>query len=188
MSGQRCETPIGAETLADYWIGELGPAEEESVEQHLLGCDSCCERLREAIALTEGIRRLARGGGVRVVVSRPFLDRLAESGLRVREYAPPAGGSVACAVTPQDDLLVACLAADLKGARRVDISLLDEAGRELERLRDIPVGTAGREVLFSQRIDSIRAQGAGVLVVRLLAVEEQAERLLGEYTFRHTPS
>ena len=39
-----------------------------------------------------GIRNLARQGSLRMVVSDMFLKRAAEEGLRVREYAPPAGG------------------------------------------------------------------------------------------------
>ena len=73
-----------------------------------------------------------------MVVSETFLKRTAEDGLRVREYAPPAGGSVQCTVSAEDDLLIGRLAANLSGAKRVDLSLCDERGVEQLRLPDIP--------------------------------------------------
>jgi anti-sigma factor RsiW len=91
--------PIDTAVLADYWLGSLSGPDEESVEEHLFECDQCGARLREVMALAEGVRRLAREGNLRMVVSDAFLQRAAEDGLRVREYAPPSGGSVQCTVT-----------------------------------------------------------------------------------------
>ena len=54
-------------------------------------CDGCGDRLREAIALAEGLRALARSGSLQVVVSDRFVEHAAETGQRVREYAPPRG-------------------------------------------------------------------------------------------------
>ena len=51
-----CPNPIDAAILADYWLGALADREEEDVEEHLLGCDQCGARLREVIALAEGVR------------------------------------------------------------------------------------------------------------------------------------
>jgi hypothetical protein len=132
-----CSNPIDAAILADYWLAVLPGPEEEAVEEHLLGCDRCGERLREIIALAEGIRSVAREGSLRMVVSDVFLKRAAEAGLRVREYAPPPGGGVQCTVTAEDDFLIARLAANLTGARRVDLCFCDERGVEQLRLPDI---------------------------------------------------
>ena len=44
-----------------------------------------------------------------MVVSDSFVKRVAEEGLRIREYAPPAGGGVQCTVTAEDDFLIARL-------------------------------------------------------------------------------
>jgi len=188
MNESRCASPIDAAVLADYWLAALSPAEEESVEEHLLGCDECGSRLRELIALGEGIRTLARRGVLRVIISESFLKCAAREGLRVRQYAPPAGGSVNCTVTPEDDLLIGRLAVDLTSAGRVDLCLCDAAGTEQRRLRDVPVNAAQREVIFNEPIELARAAPANVLVVKLVAVEEPGERVLGQYTFNHTPS
>jgi hypothetical protein len=188
MKEPRCANPIDAAALTDYWLAGLSLAEEQSVEEHLLGCDDCGSRLREQIALGEGIRQLARRGVLPVIISESFLDCAAREGLRVRQYSPPPGGSVNCTVTSEDDLLIGRLAVDLGSARRVDLCLCDAAGTEQHRLRDVPVNPSQREVIFNEPIERARAAPAYVLVVKLVAVEEPEERLLGEYTFNHTPS
>ena len=72
-----------------------------------------------------------------MVVSDVFLRRAVEEGLRVREYAPPAGGGVQCTVTAEDDILVGRLAANLSGVKRVDLCICNERGVEQFRLPDI---------------------------------------------------
>ena len=80
-----CLNPLAATLLADYWLAALAKYEEEAVEEHLFACDECGARLREVIALAEGIRKLAREGSLQMVVSETFLKRVAEEGLRVRQ-------------------------------------------------------------------------------------------------------
>jgi hypothetical protein len=43
-------------------------------------------------------------------------------------------------------------------------------------------------VVLTSRIEQIRALPASTLRMRLLAVAPAGERLVGEYTFHHTPS
>jgi hypothetical protein len=184
-----CPHPIGAAVLADYWAAALPSSEEEAVEVHLLGCDWCGARLREVIALAEGVRSLAREGSLRMVVSDSFLKRAAEEGLRVREYAPPAGGGVQCTVTAEDDILVGRLAANLGGAKRVDLCFCDERGVERLRLPDIPVNRRASSVAFQESITFVKAAPTSTMIFRLVAIDEAGgERLLGEYTFHHTRS
>jgi hypothetical protein len=167
-----CSNPIDPAVLADYWLGALANSEEETVEEHLLGCDPCGTRLREVIALAEGVRSLARQGSLRMVVSDAFLKRAAEEGLRVRQYTLPPGGGVQCTVTAKDDLLVGRLAANLSGARRVDLCFYDERGVEQFRLPDIA-----------------KAAPTNKMIARLVTFDEAGvERLLGEYTFNHERS
>ena len=65
MSDRRhCSKPIDAAVFADYWLGLLASPEEEAVEEHLFACDLCGDRVREIIALAEGIRQLARDGSL----------------------------------------------------------------------------------------------------------------------------
>lgn len=84
-----CARPLDAALLADYWLGALPEVEEAAVDEHLLECDPCGARLREMMALADGVRSLARAGDLRVVVGDAVLQRAKGEGLRVREYAPP---------------------------------------------------------------------------------------------------
>jgi hypothetical protein len=184
-----CSSPLDAAILADYWLAALPDAEEEAVEQHLLECDRCGARLREVVALAEGVRNLAREGCLRMIVSDTFLQRAAEEGLQVREYAPPAGGSVQCTVTAEDDILIGRLAANLKGAKRVDLSICDERGAEQLRMRDIPVRSGTASVVYQESITFAKAMPTSTMIARLVTVNEAGgEQLLGEYTFNHRRS
>ncbi len=184
-----CSNPVDAAVLADYWLAALANPEEEAVEEHLLGCDLCGERLREVIALAEAVRNLAREGCLRIVVSDTFLTLATEEGLRIREYAPPPGGGVHCTVTAEDDILVGRLAADLGGAKRVDLCLCDERGIEQLRLSDIPVHPAASSVNLQESITFARAAPSNKMIVRMITLDDAGrERLLGEYTFNHTRS
>jgi hypothetical protein len=182
-----CSSPIEAAVLMDYWLAVLPASAEENVEEHLLGCDECGNRLSEVIALAEGLRSLTRSGSLQVVLSEQFVKHAAETGLRVRDYAPSRGGAVQCTVAVDDDLLVARLAVDLTAAPRVDLSWCDVRGIELQRMTDIPVRPDAGRVVCQQSITWAKASPTATMIARLLAVDaEGKERLLGEYTFHHT--
>ncbi len=184
-----CATPIDAGVLADYWLGALAGSEEEAVELHLLDCDECGLRLREVMALAEGVRKIAREGSLRMVVGDVFLERVAAEGLRVRQYTPPAGGGVECTVTAEDNLLIGRLAADLSGAKRVDLCICDERGVEQMRLADIPVHSGVGEVVYQESMTFAKAAPSMRMIARLVGFDEAGvERPLGEYTFNHTRS
>jgi len=182
-----CASPLDAAVLADYWLAALAKSEEEAAEQHLFACDECGARLREVIALAQGVRKLAREGSLRMVVSDTFLKRAAEEGLRIREYAPPAGGGVDCTVTANDDILIGRLAAHLTGARRVDLCICDERGVEQHRLANIPIAAGANSVVYQESMTFAKAMPTSTMIARLVAFDEAGgERLLGEYTFNHT--
>jgi hypothetical protein len=182
-----CSNPMDAAVLADYWLAALAKSEEEAVEEHLFTCDECGARLREIIALAEGVGKLARQGSLIMIVSEAFVKRAREQGLHVREYAPPRSGSVECTVTAEDDFLIGRLTADLSGARRVDLCFCD--GQRVERLRlaDIPFDSEAGGVRFQQSIAYAKAAPSETMIARLIGFDGAgAERLLGEYTFNHT--
>ncbi|HXG01944.1 MAG TPA: zf-HC2 domain-containing protein [Candidatus Binatia bacterium] len=187
MRATACAAPLDPAVLLDYWLGDLAAAEAARVEEHFLGCAACSRRLGELAALGDSVRDLARRGGVRVAVTSAFLGRLVEEGLAVREYRLTPGQSVRCTVEPGDDLLASRLVADFRGASRVDLVACDAEGREASRATDIPVDPSASEIVLLERIDHVRALPAHVLRVRLVAPEADGERVLGEYTFVHTP-
>lgn len=182
-----CTNPIDPAVLADYWLAALAKPEEEAVEEHLFTCDECGARLREIVALAEGIRKLAREGSLLMVVSDAFLKRVAEEGLRIREYSPPNGGGVQCTVTADDDFLIGRLASDLSGAKRIDLCICDPQGAERLRLPDIPFDPGAGSVAFQQSITYAKAAPSETVIARLVSMDDAGgERLLGEYTFNHT--
>ena len=122
-----------------------------------------------------------------MVVSESFLNRASGQGLHIRRYDVPAGGSVQCTVTGEDDLLIGGLASNLNAAKRVDLSLCDTKGNELFRLVDIPFDTRSDGVLWQQSVTFAKAAPTSTMVARLIDVRESGEEtLLGEYTFNHT--
>ena len=186
MSTPICIAPIPFAALVEYWFGELAPNEEERMEEHLLACAKCSERLGDLAELGAGIGSAFRSGAVWAVISPAFVQQLKQEGLRLREYRVAPGGSVNCTISATDDAVVSRLQASLEGATRVDLVLLDEQGQG--RLADIPFEPAAGEVLFCPSAASLRKLPAHTAMFRLLAVDEAGERPIGDYTFIHTPT
>jgi len=188
-SAMPCLSPIDAVTLADYWAGLLPSTEEDRVEEHLLSCDSCSQRLREIIALADAVKNLAREGSLRMVVSETFLKRAAETGSRIRRYVLPPGGSVQCTVTENDDLLVGQLTLDLTGAKRIDLCICDAQGVEHLRLSDVPVNTATDTIVYQESATFAKAGPDMTMRMRVVSVDEHgADHPITEFTFNHTRS
>jgi hypothetical protein len=90
-------------------------------------------------------------------------------------------------VTAEDDFLVARLAANLTGAKRVDLAICDGSGVEQLRLADIPVHFGAISVVYQESITYAKASPSNRMIARLLSIDEaRGEHLLGEYTFIHT--
>lgn len=184
-----CETPIDAALLADYWLAALAGLEEEAVEEHLFTCDACGARLREVMALSDGIRKVAREGNLLIVVTDAFLKKVVGEGLRVREYAPPRGGNVQCTVSSEDDFLIGRLTADLRDVSRLDLCICNGEGIEQMRLPDIPFRPDAGSVAFQQPIGYAKAAPSETMIARLVTFDEAgAELPVGEYTFIHIRS
>ena len=186
-AAMNCSNPIDAAILADYWLALLPAPEQDAVDEHLLGCDRCGDRLREIIALADGLRGLAQSGSLRMIVSEGFLKRAAENGTHIREYAVPVNGSVECTVTAEDDLLIGRLATNIAEATRVDLSLCDANGMEHTRLPDIPFQPGVGNINLHESVSLLKLAPTMTMVARLIAVDASgSERQLGEYTFNHT--
>jgi hypothetical protein len=183
----RCPERIGTSVLVDYWFGDLSVPEQDRVEEHLMACSDCGRVLGELVAVGEGVRRLASRGAFHVVVSPSFLDAASSRGLRIREYRVSPGGGVACTVTAEDDLVVSRLGGDFTGIARVDLVAQTE-GRPEERVLDLPVDPSAHELIVAHSMPVLRAMGTCVTRLRLVVPEPGGDRLLGEYTFNHTPS
>jgi len=181
-----CAEPVDAAVLMDYWRETLDAVQEEAVEAHLFTCDRCGDRLRQMIGLADSHRDLARSATLRVILGTGFAPHATEEGRQVREYAAKPGDSVHCTVSADDDFLVARLVADLSGAARVDLSV-SLAGVEIGRMLDVPMNAETGSVVYQESIDFAKTAPSNSMQMRLLAIDAAGgERLLGEYTFRHT--
>jgi len=170
-------------TLLGYWFGELDETREAAIEEHYLGCAACSAQLEEVEALGAGVRRAFAEGHVTAVISSAFAERLRHRGLHLREYRVPCNGSVNCTVAPEDDVLLSRLQVPLQGVERIDLLV---APADL-RLEDVPFDAASGEVVVAPSIAYIRTLPAHRQVMRLVAVGADGERVLGEYTFNHSP-
>jgi hypothetical protein len=187
MTPSSCAHPIPPATLLEYWLGELDEAQELRLDEHLLGCGHCSANLQSLVDLAGEVRTAVRAGAVPVVLTDAFVKRLAAQGLRLREYRVPHNGSVHCTVAPEDDLLITRLDAPLAGVERLDLERLGGKGERLELLQDVPFDATTGQVVLTSRMEHMRALPASTLRMRLLAMTPSGSRLIGEYTFHHTP-
>ena len=174
-------------TLVDYWFGDLDPARQDAFEDHLFACEHCTTRLAELVQLGAGIRSAFRSGAVRAILPQALLDAMRRASLRLREYRLTPGSSVNCTIASTDDFVVATLHAPLTRVQRVDLVHLDEHGTPDGRLEDIPFDAATGAILLCPAPAALKQRSAFTDRIRLIAVEEAAEKTLGEYTFVHTP-
>jgi hypothetical protein len=183
-----CTSPLDFEILIAYWLGELPAEREAAVEEHFFGCAHCSGRLEELAALADGIRAAVHDGKVHVVVSAPFVDAMKQAGLRLREYRLHPGGSVNCTIRADDDAVVSRMRAPLGDVKRLDVvTSVDESASE-RRLTDVPFDADSGEVLILPSAAWLKAMPAFTMRMRLVAVDGDNERPLGEYTFNHSPS
>jgi len=187
MTALACQSPIEWPVLLAYWLGELDAENESRTEEHVLGCTTCSERLAELVALANGTKALVASGAVNAIVTDAFARGLTARGVRVREYRVQQDGSVNCTVAPEDEVVLARLEAPLGGIKRLDLVEIDPAGSGEVRHEDIPFSTAGDGVVMAQNIGWLRSLPASTVRVRLLAVDESGERVVGDYTFNHAP-
>ena len=173
--------------MLEYWLGELAAADELRLDEHLLACAACSERLSTIVDFGAAIRSELLRGSFSSVLPAPFIRGIKEAGLRVREYDLEPGGSVNCTIAPDDDLVVSHLHASLRGVRRLDLVLDDPTAGTL-RLSDVAFDPAVDGVTLVPSVPYLRTLGHAQLRARLLAVEGVDERVIADYTFNHSPS
>jgi hypothetical protein len=187
MSASTCRSPLGGGELLGYWLGELDATREAEIDEHLFACCACGQALGRLVALGDAVRALTTQGGAAAVMPPEFVARLKAAGLRVHEYRLPPQGSVACTITPQDDLVVAHLEAPLTGVQRLDVVIHEVEFDQTFRLTDVWFDPASREVVLVPKARDLRGRGRSTQRVELVAVSSAGERVLGQYVFNHTP-
>ncbi len=182
---KRCATPLPMERLIEYWFDEAARDQDSLIEGHLFACAACSARLQQLAAISAGTKQVVAAGDFGAVVTGPFVTRLKQAGLRVREYRVPPGGSVLCTIAPQDDLVVGRMRASLAGIGRLDVLVHDPAHGGAARLEDVPFNVEAGEVIFAPGAPYLRTLGTLTQRLELVAVAEADERVIGAYTFNH---
>jgi len=187
MSTPSCSSPLDWPTLLAYWLGEQDPATEARTEEHYLGCEPCSRRLEELASLAQGVRAVIQSGAFNAVLTEHFVQLQKEHGRHVRTYHVPRNGSVNCTVAPEDDLVVAQLDAPLADIARLDLIFTGPDGAFELRREDIPFIPESGNVLIATSTAILHALPASTVRIRLLSVGDRDERVIGDYTFNHTP-
>ncbi|MGD9599540.1 MAG: hypothetical protein AB7G76_14305 [Steroidobacteraceae bacterium] len=187
MSGPRCRAPPSLPDLLDYWFGDRGGAWEAGIEEHLFDCAECSARLARLPPLGQAVAQAVATGAVRSVLPAAFVRRLKEAGLAIREYRIQPGGSVHCTVAPHDDLVVAHLQAPLGDVDRLDLVLDAGEGGARRRVADVAFDPAAAGVVLASSVPELRRLGEVTQQVELVAVTHGEDRVLGRYTFNHSP-
>ena len=136
------------------------------------------------VALAGGIREAFARGALHLFVTEGFVRRLDEQGTPMRKYRVPRNGSVNCTLLPEDRFVVARLEVPLAGVTRVDATF-DLEGQS-QAFPDIPFDAARGSVILVPWAAALREMPSHRAQLRLVAVEGEAERELGTYTFNHT--
>jgi hypothetical protein len=181
-----CKAQIAIAEWIDYWLGELDAAREAELEEHLFGCRACGEALQKLVALGDTVRALIAGGSAAAIMPPEFVTRLKAAGLRVSEYRLAPQESVQCTIAPHDDLVVAHLAAPLRGVQRLDVMIHEMEANRRFRLEDVAFNAALEEVILVPRARDLRLIDVGTQRVELIAVSPAGDRILGEYVFNHS--
>jgi len=179
MTAHACRTPPSFADLADYWTDDLDPERSRSVEDHLFDCASCADRAGRVAALVRALRAV-----IPPVVSPERLAALQQAGVRIRATEVQPGARVTVAFSPDVDLLVHRLKADLGRAFWVDCDVLDASGAPIFALEHVPVDRDAGEVLIACQRHYVDQYAADVRF-RVAAVDADGTITTREYRVFH---
>ena len=185
MNDARCPAPIGFADIVDYWAGDLAPAEENRIEEHVFTCAECARELAAAEALARDIKRVAREGRLISVVTDSILNRLAADGVRIRTFTLEGEDAVPCAVWADDDLIVARIRADLADVDSVTIVTRQASGEEIGRLAEVAVRPGQREILNAFSASHLRKLPQTRVHITVTAQAGAGEDTIARYTLEH---
>jgi hypothetical protein len=145
-----------------------------------VACAACSSRLSALVDLGGAVRRTFLEGWLSIVLPESFIRRIKDGGFQVREYDLPAGGSVSCTVTPDDDFVVSYLRAPLRGVRRLDV-LIDDDTSGKHRANDVAFDPAAEVLVAMTSTAYVKTLKHSQRRVRLVAVDGVEERVLADY-------
>jgi len=174
-----CSKAIPFETSVALWMDELPADEAAAVEEHVFVCDECSKSFDRFARLAIGIREL-----IPMVISHAHRARLVNRGIRICNTPVEASRTTRARFSPDLDLLVNVLKADLSGVDSVDLELSSQDGSSRLLLEDVPFDAGSGEVLVAcQR--HYEDMFPGDPIMRVYAVQGGARRHVGDYLVEH---
>ena len=135
---------ISDDKLVEYWSGDIVGDECDALEEHLFTCDKCSAANVELAGLVEALRET-----IPFVISHGQRDRMRARGARVyvTDVVPDVHSSIR--FTPEVDLHVFALRADLRRAERVDVTIFSPTGEVGAVYEHVPFDVSSGEILIA---------------------------------------
>jgi hypothetical protein len=181
---------VTLERLMSYRFGDLLPAEEEALEEHVFECADCAPRVSWLVSLDTAVRDAFARGELSFSASALTVAKAQSLGLKVRTYAIAPGGSVACTAAPEDDLLVTRLRIDVPNAQSLDLlsetTTLATGERHAGTRRDVPIDHSTGEAIFLFSAREVRSFPRSLWKLHA-TIDDGTRKHTALYTMDHTP-
>lgn len=175
-----CLSPVPAERLLEYFLGELAADDEQELEAHLFGCAPCTAEAERLAGLASAINRV-----IPTILTRTRFEALDGAGIVSQVNAMRPGDVAQVFFPPTGKALVLRLeGADLAQAQRLDVDLRTPAGETIVRLADVPFDAARGEVLVACQRHFAETFPRDLVFV-LEDVSGDTRRRVAEYTVLH---
>jgi hypothetical protein len=175
-----CATPVPAERLLDYLLGELSAEDEDQLEAHIFACGQCGAEAERLAGLATAIQR-----AIPPILTRSRFEALESAGVVSQVTVMQPGDVTRVFFPPPGKALVLRLGgADLGQAQHLDVDLRTPTGETVVRLADVPFDAARGEVLVACQRHFAETFPRDLVFV-LEDVSGDARRSLAEYTVLH---
>jgi hypothetical protein len=175
-----CATPVPAERLLDYFLGELSAEDEDQVEAHIFACAPCAAEADKLAGLAAAIQR-----AIPPILTRSRFEALDSAGVvsQVNRMRP---GDVAHVFFPPTGkaLVFRLEGADLAQAQRLDVGVRTPSGEAVGRFDDVPFDASRGEVFVACQRHFAESYPRD-LVFSLEVVSGDERRRVAEYTVLH---
>jgi len=190
MTASSCKKPAEIGVLVDYVLGELSPAAEQALENHIFECSSCADRLDSIHRMGETISDAVRHAEIGANVNDAVIERARREGLLVREYHIAPGGTVPCSAGPED-LVAVRLSGDFSGIAELtmDTTVVDlVSGREAPVVsRPVLADRNKGEVVLLFPGDFIGSFPRSQWTMTVRGETDSGSREIGTFVMDHTP-
>lgn len=175
MTRPACPAAVPTARIAEWFLGDLAPADQPSFEEHLFACDVCTQEARVFAALAQAIRLMS---DTETLLTQEAWEALAASGEPFGQGIVAPGGELEARFAPGTERFVIRMRVP-PATGPLAFEMLSPAGATAFHAPDVPFDAEAGEV----RVACRRHFGAIVPVIRFRI--SSGGRVLGEYVVRH---